>query len=72
MTKRNSGHSSSAGSPEDLAATAAAETPVDEWWTAGGGYSFASQRVKGIPDNASANTVYLSISYNWPKISIAR
>ena len=28
MTKWNSGHSSSAGSPEDLASAAAAETPV--------------------------------------------
>jgi hypothetical protein len=45
---------------------------LDQWWSAGAGYSFAYQRVKGVPDNASANTVYLSISYNWPKISISR
>ncbi len=44
---------------------------LDEWWSAGGGYSFAYQKVKGAPDSASANTVYLSISFNWPKISIS-
>jgi hypothetical protein len=45
---------------------------LDESWRAGAGYSFAYQRVKGGPDSASANTIYLSISYNWPKISISR
>ena len=45
---------------------------LDEWWTAGAGYSFASQKIKGVPENASANTVFLSISYNWPKISVSR
>ncbi len=45
---------------------------LDEWWSAGAGYSFAHQKVKNAPDSASANTVYLSISYNWPRISISR
>ncbi len=45
---------------------------LDDWWTAGAGYSFAYQKVKDAPDHASANTIYLSISYNWPKISIGR
>jgi len=45
---------------------------LDEWWTAGAGYSFAYQKVKGVPDSASANTIFLSISYNWPKISMSR
>lgn len=45
---------------------------LDEWWTAGTGYAFSYQKVKGAPDSANANAVYLSISYNWPKISISR
>ncbi len=45
---------------------------LDEWWTAGAGYSFAYQKIKGVPEDAKANTVFLSISYNWPKISVSR
>ncbi len=45
---------------------------LDEWWTLGTGYSFAYQKVKGAPESASSNTIFMSISYNWPKISISR
>ncbi len=45
---------------------------LDERWTAGTGYSFVYQKVKGTPESASANTIFLSISYNWPKISMSR
>ncbi len=45
---------------------------IDEWWSAGAGYSFAHQEGKGAPDSASANTVFLSLSYNWPRISMSR
>jgi hypothetical protein len=45
---------------------------LDERWTTGAGYSFSYQKVKNASESASANTVYLSISYNWPKISISR
>ena len=45
---------------------------LDEWWTAGAGYSFAYQKIKDAPNSANANSIFLSISYNWPRISISR
>lgn len=45
---------------------------LDQWWTAGAGYAYAWQKAKGAPESAVANSIYLSISYNWPKISLSR
>ncbi len=45
---------------------------LDEWWTASAGYSFAYQKVKDAPQAANANTVFVSISYTWPKMAVSR
>jgi hypothetical protein len=45
---------------------------LNEWWSLGGGYAFAWQKAKSAPSGATANTVYLSLGYNWPRISMSR
>lgn len=45
---------------------------LTEHWRLGTGYSHAYQKTENAPDNATANTVYLTIGYNWPRISISR
>lgn len=45
---------------------------LNEWWSLGGGYAFAWQKAKSAPSGATANTIFLSLGYNWPRISISR
>ena len=61
------------GSDTDyLALNTSLSWKLDEWWSVGGGYAYAYQKVKNAPESASSNTVFLSISYNWPKMSMSR
>lgn len=41
-------------------------------WTLLGGYSYAHVQYEHHTASASANTVYLLVSYTWPKLSISR
>lgn len=43
-----------------------------ENWEAGLNYGYQHQKVDGFQDSAQANTVFLSVSYKWPKISVSR
>lgn len=45
---------------------------LDPWWSTSLSYSYAHQTVKGVTQDTAANTVSLTIGYNWPKISVSR
>ena len=45
---------------------------VTEWTTMNAGYSYARQKYEDQPLSATANLVYLSLVYRWPKTSVSR
>ena len=45
---------------------------VTEWTTLNAGFSYARQKYEDAPVSATANLVYLSVAYRWPKVSVSR
>lgn len=45
---------------------------LTQGWTAAAGYSYAYQEESLASQHAAANSAYLSLSYNWPEISLSR
>jgi hypothetical protein len=45
---------------------------VAEGWVLDAGYSYARQKYEAVPVNATANIVYVNLSYAWPRMSISR
>ncbi len=45
---------------------------MTEWWTMATGYSYAKQKFENLSKAATANSVYVMLTYSWPKISISR
>jgi hypothetical protein len=45
---------------------------LTEYWRLSTGCSRAYTKSENVPENATANTLYLTIGYNWPKISNPR
>ena len=45
---------------------------LSEWWVIDAGYHYAHQKSQSNPLSASANVVYLSVRYAWPKLSVSR
>jgi len=45
---------------------------LSEAWRVDAGYSYARQKYDSAPVAASANVVYLVLSYAWPKLSVSR
>jgi hypothetical protein len=43
-----------------------------EGWALDAGYSYARQNYETAPVTATANVVYVNLSYAWPKISVSR
>ena len=42
------------------------------WWTLSGGYSYSHVKYDSTPVGATANVVYVVLSYTWPKVSVSR
>jgi hypothetical protein len=45
---------------------------LSEYWRLNAGYSYAHQRSENTPEAATANSVFVSLGYNWPRISLSR
>jgi hypothetical protein len=45
---------------------------ITEWWTLSSGYSYSHVKYENTPIGATANVVYLVLSYTWPKLSVSR
>lgn len=43
---------------------------LDERWTAGARYGYVRSRTDGTPGSASANALYFTLSYQWPRVAL--
>jgi hypothetical protein len=45
---------------------------MSEWWLMDAGYNYARQKYVNSLSAATANSIYVNFTYNWPKISVSR
>ena len=45
---------------------------LTRWWDVTASYRYRHQKYDGDDDSAESNAVYLSLTYNWPRESVAR
>jgi hypothetical protein len=45
---------------------------ITPYWTLDAGYAFQRQKYEIQPDAATANIVYVTVSYAWQKIAVSR